>query len=280
MKKISESQFAAMNLIYSRCNPNYFLKSVSILGIKNIELWSGPALYNLMDDQHKNFYQNLKKIMRKYHLKLICFIPEQCTYPLNIASKDKDIQKKTIQYYIEGIKTAAELNGEKVLVTPGFGMYGESEDEGRKRSEEGLRKILKTAVDNRIELVLEILQKPESNLLYCFDTMTWYAGHFHESELNFCLDTVAVSAAGETLEQYFNFFDKRIRHIHLVDGTPTGHLCWGDGTQNIDESVKTLNSFGYDGYITLEFGSTMYFKNPHVHMERGWHYVRERLGGR
>lgn len=278
MKRISESQFAVMNLIYSRCSPEYFLKSAETLGIKNIELWSGPAVYDLMDWRHKDFYRSLKKLIRGCHLKLICFIPEQCTYPLNIASKNKEIREKTVDYYIESIKTAAVLNSKKLLVTPGWSACGEPEDEGRKRSEEGLRAILKAAEETETELVLEILQKPESNLLYCLDTMKWYAERFYENELNFCLDTVAVTAAGETLEPYFTRFGRRIRHIHLVDGTPAGHLCWGDGTQNIDRHLKTLSRFDYDGYITLEFGSKMYFKNPHIHMERGWQYVRERLG--
>jgi len=65
--------------------------------------------------------------------------------------------------------------------------------------------------------------------------------------------------------------------VHLIDGTPTGHMALGDGSHPIREYLDTMEKFSYGGFITLEFGSDIYMGSPEVHMKRGWNYLQRML---
>ncbi|MBR8644792.1 hypothetical protein KEH51_11300, partial [[Brevibacterium] frigoritolerans] len=63
------------------------------LGINSIELWGGePHLY-----VYRNILGNIRGLRREIksrNMKIICYTPEQCIYPYNIASSDAHWRKK------------------------------------------------------------------------------------------------------------------------------------------------------------------------------------------
>lgn len=276
MRPLKPEQFAGMNLLYSRTQLTDFLDSVYRMGIKNIELWTQTQffceLYKSTSDTKR-----LKCELDARDLKLVCFIPEQCTWPFNIASHDKKIRQESCDYYLRHIETAKELGAPKVLVTPGWYEWDLNREDGLLYSEESLFRLLPYFQQAGITPVLELLQPCESNLMYDLKTTGWYAEHFSEKEMNFCIDTVPLTLAGEKLEDYFRVLGKRIRHIHLIDGTPAGHLVLGDGEQDIREHIETMERWEYRENITLEFGASIYYRDPDFHMKRGWNYLKKLL---
>ena len=66
------------------------------------------------------------------------------------------------------------------------------------------------------------------------------------------LDSVAMATAGDTVADYFRLFGSRATHVQLVDGTPTGHLVWGDGNLPPSSYVSELAENRYAGEITFE----------------------------
>jgi protein FrlC len=77
------------------------------------------------------------------------------------------------------------------------------------------------------------------------------------------LYTVAMVTAGDTVADYFAFFGSRLAHVQIVDGTPAGHLVWGDGTLPLGRYVSELTGFGYAGRITFEpVGNESYALDP------------------
>ncbi|MCI6019853.1 MAG: TIM barrel protein [Clostridiales bacterium] len=276
MISICENQFSAMNLLYSKSSMDYFLESISRLGIKNIELWGASPYYCRLDTSLSDIIKIRRKI-EKNNLKLVCFTPEQCIYPLNIASNNRYIRNKSIKFYMQMAEVSGQLGTEKLLVTPGWCCYDENLSEGYKRSEESLHIIAEITGKCGVEPVLEILQYAESNLMYNLETTLWYADRLKDSEMNFCIDTVPVRACGQNLQNFFEKLGQRVRHVHLIDGTPTGHLVLGDGEHSIEEHLNALSENDYDGYVTLEFGSSVYMKYPEVHMQRGWEYLKKML---
>lgn len=277
MRKMQLSQFAGMNLIYSRASLTDFLDSVCRIGIENVEIWTQLQFFceNYKSTSDRKL---LKAELKTRNLNLVCFIPEQCTWPYNIASPDKEIRKESCEYYLRHIDAAKELGSKRVLLTPGWYEWDKNREDGFKYSEESLHEILPFCTEAEIIPVLEILQPRESNLMYDLKTTKKYADHFTKEELSFCIDTVPVVLAGETLEDYFQTLEGRIHHLHLIDGTPAGHLVLGDGTHNIIGHIRTMEKYDYDEYVTLEFGASVYYKSPEFHMQRGWNYLKNILG--
>lgn len=276
MRKITKKQIAGMNLIYSRSTLYDFLDSINKLEIENIELWTQLQFFCEYYKSTSNITE-LRTELKSRNLRLISFIPEQCTWPYNIASSDKKIRNESCEYYIRNIDTAWQLGTERILFTPGWYEWDREREEGFKYSEESLRKLIPYFKDTGIIPVLEILQPCESNLMYNLPTTLQYAEHFKENELSFCIDTVPVVLANETLNDYFLALKNRIHHVHLIDGTPTGHMVFGDGSHNIGEHIQAMEQNDYQEYITLEFASSLYYRAPEFHMRRGLKYLKKLL---
>ena len=76
------------------------------------------------------------------------------------------------------------------------------------------------------------------------------------------LDTGSMAVAGETIQQWFDAFGKEIVHCHFVDGRPTGHLAWGEGTRDPGKDLADFAKNNYHGYFTLELLSQDYYEEP------------------
>ena len=50
--------------------------------------------------------------------------------------------------------------------------------------------------------------------------------------------------------------------IHIVDGTPGGHLAFGDGTLPLEDFVHTIGEWNYKGYLSMEISDRRYFEHP------------------
>lgn len=97
--------------------------------------------------------------------------------------------------------------------------------------------------------------------------------------LKCCVDTVPVAAAGEKLADYFSLMGEKLAHIHLNDGRPTGHMKWGDGTQDLDEHLDAMRQYGYSGYITMEMAAGMYMTDPEPHYAKNIETLRAHFDG-
>ena len=53
-----------------------------------------------------------------------------------------------------------------------------------------------------------------------------------------------------------------IVHMHFIDGTPYGHLIWGDGNHNLKNWLETVNKNGYTGLLSQEITASDYYQKP------------------
>lgn len=250
-----------MNILHSRYSLEYFLDGMKEIGFENIEFWGGAPHYSFMAPQ-KEQQESINKLFRGRDLKMICFTPEQCIYPFNIASKDKLLREASIEYFLRCIEDTAGFGCEKIMLTPGWGNFDEPVEEAWERSVDSLGILLTKAEKEGIQIVYEILQKSESNLVTDLKTLKSMMENFDSPYLACCVDTVPMCCAGETLEDYFTEFGRKIQHIHLNDGSPSGHLAWGDGTQNLTEHLETLIRHNYKGLMTFETCDGKFSLNP------------------
>jgi|SRR5699024_6819969 len=251
-----------MNQHYHRYTFNYFLESTLQIGLDAIELWGGiPHLY--VGDAT---YRDIKKInydINKRNLKLICFTPEQCIYPINLSAKDYATRDRSISYFKKCINAANTLECEQMIVSLGYGFYNEPVEEAWKRAIDSLQILTKEAEEKGITLLLEQMSTVGSNVVNNLKTLQQMYGEIKSPNLKVMADTVLLEFVGDNLEDYKVFGDELV-HIHFVDGNKqnTAHLAWGEGIFDLNNYLKVLNDMNYDRYLTLELISPKYNWNP------------------
>ena len=265
-----------MNILHSRFSLEYFLDGMKEIGFKNIEFWGAAPHYNYMVPQ-KEQQEHIKKLFRERDLKMICFTPEQCIYPFNIAAKDDLLRKASIDYFLRCIEDAAGFDCEKIMVTPGWGNFDEPAEAAWERSVDSMSALLAKAEKEGVSIVYEILQQSESNLVTDLKSLKRMMANFNSKHMNCCVDTVPMCCAEETLEDYFGEFGDKIQHIHLNDGSPSGHLAWGNGTQNLRSHLEALIKHNYRGYITFETCDDSFGLQPNNAFRQDYEAVKKAL---
>lgn len=259
---ISNVTLCAMNAHYRFYELEVFFKKVSEMGIRYVELWSGPMHY-YVDYQSYDDVEILKQLQIKYDIKIIGICPEQTNpKPNNIASKFH--LDHVYQYYANMIDIAKQLDCDHVLVCSGWAYYSEPKQEAWNRSIKMMNAICAYAKLHGVRIVIEALQENESILVNSVSDLRRYKNEVNYDDLKICIDFGAMARVGDTIDDYFNEFNQDITHIHFVDGMPCGHLAWGDGKRDMREDLKRLEFYGYHGYLSLETANQRYFEEPWI----------------
>ncbi|MGP4095288.1 sugar phosphate isomerase/epimerase family protein [Nonomuraea sp. KM90] len=175
---------------------------------------------------------------------------------------------------------SAELGAELLLLTPGRGFEDEPVEAGWRRSADAIGEIAEYARTLGVTCVLEALQRVESNLVNDSRALARMIGEIGAPNLGAVLDTVAMAVAGESVDDYFDALGDRVRHVHLIDGRPAGHLAWGDGELPLAGYLAALDRRGYRAQLTFElFGDGTYAFGPRAAVERCLAAVRAALPG-
>ncbi|KWX71952.1 sugar phosphate isomerase/epimerase family protein [Paenibacillus jilunlii] len=255
-------KIAGMNITYRHFPFEYFLDQVAELGLEHIELWAGePHLY-----VYRNVLGNLRHIRRQLKsrdMKVVCYTPEQCVYPFNIAASDSRLRQKSIDYFIDNLYAALELETNMMLVTSGIGDFAVSPLESWKYAGDSIYQISRVAEEEGVTLALEPLTRFESNLITDAKGIKRMLEEVRSPSLKGMIDTVAMQLAGETPEDYISLLPE-IGHFHLIDGdgSSDAHLALDDGVLNWREYLTSLQSHNYEGACTLEIMGFNYYQNP------------------
>lgn len=266
MKKVNRKQITGMNFHYLHYPLPYFLDSMVKYEFEQIELW-GAAPHVYVEDLSYQDIRRIKKEIDQRQLKVVCFTPEQCMYPINLSARELEMRERSIRYFQKSIDAAIELESPMVLVTAGWGYRNEGVDEALIRTRDSLERLSRYAEKNGIVLALEPLQKVESNIINTLPELKALLKHVSSPFLKGMVDTVPLAVEGENLSNYFEDLGDQLAHIHFIDGNPAGHLAWGDGSHPLENYVQTLVQYDYQGALTLEFTSSQYLLDPNKAIE-------------
>jgi fructoselysine 3-epimerase len=268
-------QITGMNLHYLRYSLDYFLNSMEKLEIPNIELWGGfPHFY--AEDVSLADAKELKRKLTARNLHLVCYTPEQLMYANNIASKSAAVRKRSLDYYEKNIELASELGTNYMLMTAGTGPFDEQVAPYWEIARESLARLSSKAEQAGVTLLLEALQNFESNIINRSDQLKIMLQEVNSPSLKGMLDLVGMHASGEGIQDYLQNIGE-ICHIHLIDGTPSGHIIPGEGQLPLKQYIRQINDFGYEGYYGLELCSSKYFPDPHHAVAASLEYVKKHL---
>lgn len=260
--KFFKNEIAGMNSHYRYYQLETFFEKMKELKITCVELWLGP-MHFYVDAYGYDNPKQLKELMAKYKIKIIGICPQQSNPNLyNIASKFH--QGEVLNYYENVMKVAKDIGCCQVLVTSGWAYYDEPIEEARERSIKMIRKIAQIANRYGVTLVMEALQASESRIVTSISQLQSFLEEADIENLKVCIDFGAMAKAQESINDYFEAFSSRIKHIHFVDGNPSGHLAWGEGSRNMFEDLQCLHKYKYEGYLTLEMAASRYAEVPWI----------------
>ncbi|WP_257347315.1 TIM barrel protein [Pseudalkalibacillus decolorationis] len=266
MGEIKRSQITGMNFHYLHYPLDYFLDAMVHYQFEHIELWgAAPHLY--VEDLSLSDIRGIRAEINRRELKVVCFTPEQCMYPINLAAREKEIRERSVHYFKKSIDAAVELRAPMVLVTAGWGYRNETREEAWNRTNDSLQQLTDYAEKEGIVLALEPLQKIESNLICTLPDLVEMLDSVRSPFLKGMVDTIPLAVEGEELVGYFEQLRDNFVHIHFIDGNPSGHLAWGDGNLPLEKYLNTLADYNYNGALTLEFTSSQYLLNPNKAIE-------------
>ena len=258
---IKRQQVAGMNIHYKNYSLDYFLDAQQSAGFKSIAFWGGPPHFWLDYITYSDCKLIDKKI-RSRGLNCVGFVAASVLYRNQFCLNETEYREKSYRYFCNGIKAAAELGSKYVHVNSGWGYKTEDREEAWKRSRDMLYRLAGVAQQEGIVLTLETLRPDETGLVVTIKDAKRMFEEINHPSFKIMLDTNPMGVAHETIWQWFETFGRNIENLHFVDGTPYGHLIWGDGYFPLEEMLTCLNQYGYEGYLCQEITDSRYFMDP------------------
>jgi protein FrlC len=262
MRRIAPSQLIGANFCFQHYPFDEVARLLGELGFREIELW-GVAQHLDLFHATEARVNAVGRVLSDNGLAAWCFTPEQVLYPINIASGDDDLRSDSIARFCRAADISAVLGAGYLFLTSGRGYETEASEAVWARAADSLARIAAYAQRTGVRCLLEPLQRVETNILFDARGLRRMLNDVGADNLDVVLDTVAMATAGDTVADYVKLFGLRLAHVQIVDGTPAGHLVWGDGTLPLGRYVNELAEFGYGGKITFEpFGNGSYALDP------------------
>ena len=268
MKNLHESQILTSNYPYYRYSLDYALNSLYRIGAKNIEFYACFPHFHI-DDADEMEFKQLKMKLKDRELGVKCFTPEQCIYPVNIAAKNVNSRKRSIDVLKKSIHYGAELGADIIVILCGYGTLDEDECNAWKRSVESLQILGDVAESYGVTLVLETSPREYTTTHNSKDALRMIR-EVGSSAVSGMIDTATLGFSGETMKQAIEDLEGHLSHIHIGDGVPNGHLILGEGNLDIESMMRELDEIGYQGALSLEILNDKYMREPHSAMEKSY----------
>lgn len=279
MGLITRNQIAVMNIQYKYYPLTHFLDDAVRYGAGNVELWGAAPHFHLEDMTYREVADVRRKIESR-GLRLVCFTPEQCVYPVNLAAPSEAARRRSLKFFEDSIRAAGELGASKVLVTTGTGYYdGSDYKDAWSRAADGLYQLGDMAAYYGITLALEVLRHDESNLVYNLPTLKQMLEQLNHPSIGGMIDTIPMALAGESPADYLEALGERLVHVHFIDGAPRGHLAWGDGVLDMKKYLEEFEAYGYQGYLSLEITDGRYVMDPSQSVRQSMEILYKALQG-
>lgn len=256
--KIKRKQIAGMNLMYKWHSFEYFLDAMEELGFESISLWGGPPHF----DCDYLSYPECSRIRREAQhrgLGITGFLVTGSNYRYQIATEEREQREHVFHYFRNGILACEELGCPSMSINSGWGYLDHDREEAWKRSRDMIYRLCEEAKEHHVRLTMESLKACETNLAVTLDDVKRMEQEVCHPAFFIMADTGAIVYNHERLEDWFACFGDRIDSIHFVDGM---HLIWGDGKSALDDMMKTIITFGYEGCLALETSGAGYMSDP------------------
>lgn len=221
---------------YDKIPLDEFCKSVKEFGITSVELL-GPKEW---------------PVLKKHGL--YCAMPNGAEIGLDKGWSDKSFHEKLVSNYTEMIPLVSK-SGYKNLITFSGNRNGMDDETGLKNCAEGIKKIMKSAEQNKVVVVMELLNSKVDHKDYFADHTEWgveLCNRVGSENFKLLYDIYHMQIMEGDVIATIRKHHPFIAHYH-TGGVP--------GRNEIDESqelfypaiIRAIVETGYKGYIGQEF---------------------------
>ena len=102
LKNLKLSQVAPANFVFQKFSLEYTLDTIQRSGAKAMEFYCAEPHFSL-DDATPDEIKYIGKKLRAHGLKVVDVCPENCTYPVNLASTNMYTRKRSFDYYVKAL---------------------------------------------------------------------------------------------------------------------------------------------------------------------------------
>lgn len=298
MKTLSQEQFSLGSYHYIRYPFSYFLDSAVRLGFSNIEIW-GVAPHVFWEDLTAQDIAKIKMEIETRNLRVVCFCPEQNTYPYNIASADAALRRRSVRYLQESIRLGAALGAQKILICPGSSFYGGDNCDEWAYCRDSIEKLLPAAEREQVTLVAETQSKHDCTFFNTAADQRRLLDEISHPRLKAMLDVSQMTQYGDTIADNLSILGNDLVHMHLTasysdsldltlqgeelrrrhpNGRPLNtHINFSAGNNPVVDYLKQMGEGGYSHFVTLEICERSCFFDPEFFAAEGLNMMKQSL---
>lgn len=246
----------------------------SKFGYDGIEIWGGrPHAY--APDMRPEDIQKIKDLSAKYNLPVVSFEPEMAC----LLWRDQRWIDESMEYFRQCIDFCKAIGCPYMVMAALQCSYEYSTDEDWAQFIKYMKELAaySESVDG-VTMILETVTPWEGNILIRSDDTVRALKEINSPKVKAMLDLAAPLTVGEPSSNYFEKLGKDLVHVHLVDCKKDveDHLILGDGELPVEEVLSMLDSYGYDGYCSVELFDE-YRTEPILFNQRAIRAIRQSL---
>ena len=246
----------------------------SKFGYDGIEIWGGrPHAY--APDMRPEDIQKINDLSAKYKLPIVSFEHDMAC----LLWRDERWIEESMEYFRQCIDLCKAIHCPYMVMAALQCSYEYTTDEDWAQFIKYMKELAaySESVDG-VTMILETVTPWEGNILIRSDDVVRALKEINSPKVKAMLDLAAPLTVGEPSSNYFERLGKDLVHVHLVDCKKDveDHLILGDGELPVEEVLSMLDSYGYDGYCSIELFDE-YRTEPILFNQRAIRAVRQAL---
>ena len=251
-------KFIPMTLHYLRYSPKQFLDKLERSPFDTFDLYMSAPQLNPFDYALGDLLQ-LDKEIRRRGLKVYAITPENCTYPCNFATQNRETRESSLRYYQRAIDTAEYLECPNVQISIGFGYFDAPRQEAWDNTRESLRQLAEYSARKGVTLFLEECKDTTTQVLNTSEDIAQMLRELGMPNVLGMVDTDQMTFAGQSLDDYFRSLGSKLGYVHFND---RGHTVPGHGSFPMKQYYEDLRRLNYQGVCCFELTDRQYYIDP------------------
>ena len=280
LKTLKLSQVAPANFVFHKYSLDYTLDAIERSGAKVMEFYCADPHLSL-DDVTIQDIRYVGKRIREHGLRVVDVCPENCTYPVNLASTNLNTRKRTYDYYLKALQAANEWECPNALFFPGWATMDSSQEDAWKRAIDSMTSLAHIAETYGVTIILEAAPSTVTVVTDLAKEIQMIE-EVNSQGLSGMADLMCLQSIHETMESAIEKFGmNRLRHIHFNDGIEVSAGHWtqkllGEGDVPVEHMLQVLDENGYEKYFGWEAFSP-YDEDPISALAQTMEWCRERF---
>lgn len=207
------------------------------------------TVISLMPEEKEEVF---KTILEKYQASPLPIEAFNILLPSDLKIVGDKVDNQRVKDYLKSaLERVCRIGADTIVFGSGGARSfpkGLSKEKGREQMAAFLSTVSDMADQLSLTIVIEPLNKKESNIINSISEAVAWSKEFNQKSLKTLADFYHMEEEKEPLTNFYEYRDF-IQHIHVAD---TNRLAPGTGMYPYPEFVRNIHKANYDGRISIE----------------------------